>query len=97
MAIYFLTACMLAALFIAPGCGGARPYSRMYKSASIELSAPAQARDQRLKAQLRAALISEEGLAGLTLSPDVVMERGYVIGHVETADQAAAVLRIARG
>ena len=97
MAPYALTACLLAALLIAQGCGGARPYSRMYKSASSELSAPAQARDQRLKAHLRTALISEAGLAGLTLSPEVVMERGYVIGHLETPDQEAAVLRIALG
>ena len=69
----------------------------MYKSASSELSATAQARDHRLKANLRAALIGEEGLAGLTLSPDVVMERGYVIGRVETSDQAEAVRRVAHG
>jgi osmotically-inducible protein OsmY len=69
----------------------------MYKSASSELSAPAQARDHRLKANLRAALIAEEGIAGLSLSPDVVMERGYVIGRVEMPDQAATILRIARG
>ena len=61
------------------------------------MSATAQARDHRLKANLRAALIGEEGLAGLTLSPDVVMERGYVIGRVETSDQAEAVRRVAHG
>ena len=94
---HLLTGCLLAILFIAPGCGGARPYSLMYKSASSELSATAQARDHRLKANLRAALISEQGLTGLTLSPEVLMERGYVIGHVETPDQAATVLRITRG
>ena len=33
----------------------------------------------------------------MTLSPDVVMERGYVTGRVETPDQAATILRIARG
>jgi osmotically-inducible protein OsmY len=92
-----LMGCLLATFFIAAGCGGARPYSLMYKSASSELSAPAQARDHRLKANLRAALIGEQGLAGLTLSPDVVMERGYVTGRVETPDQAATILRIARG
>ena len=92
-----LMGCLLATFFIAAGCGGARPYSLMYKSASSELSAPALARDHRLKANLRAALIGEQGLAGLTLSPDVVMERGYVTGRVETPDQAATILRIARG
>ncbi|HKY73207.1 MAG TPA: BON domain-containing protein [Nitrospira sp.] len=94
---HLLTGCLLATLVTASGCGGARPYSLMYKSASSELSAPAQARDHRLKANLRAALLAEEGIAGLSLSPDVVMERGYVIGRVETADQAATILRIARG
>jgi osmotically-inducible protein OsmY len=97
MAKYLLTACLLATFFIATGCGGARPYSLMYKSASSELSATAQARDHHLKANLRAALIGEQGLAGLTLSPDVLMERGYVIGHVETAEQEATIRRIARG
>jgi hyperosmotically inducible protein len=92
-----LMGCLLATFLIAAGCGGARPYSLMYKSASSELSAPAQARDHRLKANLRAALIGEQGLAGLTLSPDVVMERGYVTGRVETPDQAATILRIAQG
>ena len=74
-----LTSCLLATLFIASGCGGARPYSLMYKSASSELSGPAQARDHRLKANLRAALIGEQGLAGLTLSPEVLMERSTSI------------------
>lgn len=97
MAKHLLMGCLLATLFIAPGCGGARPYSQMYKSASSELSATAQARDHRLKANLRAALIGEQGLAGLTLTPDVLMERGYVIGHVETPEQAATIQRIAHG
>jgi len=69
----------------------------MYKSASSELSGPAQARDHRLKANLRAALIGEQGLAGLTLSPEVLMERGYVSGHVDTPEQAATIQRIAHG
>ncbi len=98
MTTHVLTRCLLAILLvIASGCGGARPYSLMYKSASSELSGPAQARDHRLKANLRAALIGEEGLTGLTLTPDVIMERGYVIGRVETPDQSAAIVRIARG
>jgi hyperosmotically inducible periplasmic protein len=87
--------CLLAVFLMAEGCGGARPYSQMYKSASSELSAPAQARDHRLKANLRAALIAEQGLAGLTLSPDVVMEHGFVIGRVDTFEQANAVRRVA--
>lgn len=97
MSKHFLTGCVLATLLVAAACGGARPYSLMYKSASSELSGPAQARDHRLKTNLRAALIGEQGLAGLTLSPEVLMERGYVTGHVATPEQAATILRIARG
>ena len=97
MTKHLLAGCLLAAFFITVGCGGARPYSLMYKSASSELSGPAQARDHRLKANLRAALIGEAGLAGLSLSPEVLMERGYVTGHVDTPDQAATIQRIARG
>jgi osmotically-inducible protein OsmY len=69
----------------------------MHKAAESELSPVAQARDHRLKMELRSALVSEEGLTGLTLSPDVFMERGYVIGRVQTSDQADAVRRIAHG
>jgi len=69
----------------------------MYKSASSELSAPAQARDHRLKANLRAALVEGEGLSGLTLSPEVLMERGYVTVHVETPEQEVTIQRIAQG
>ena len=79
------------------GCGGgAHPYGAMHKAAESELSAPAQARDHRLKMELRTTLIGEKGLAGLTLTPDVFMERGYVTGRVETSDQADAVRRIAQ-
>jgi osmotically-inducible protein OsmY len=94
---YLVTCCLLVTLLSAQGCGGARPYSLMYKSASSELSAPAQARDHRLKANLRAALVEGEGLSGLTLSPEVLMERGYVTGHVGTPEQEVTIQRIARG
>ena len=97
MTKHLVTACLLTVFVIPAGCGGARPYSLMYKSASSELSAPAQARDHRLKTHLRAALVGEEGLAGLTLSPEVLMERGYVIGRVDAPDQAATIQRIAQG
>ena len=97
MVRHFLIGALVLTSIALHSCGGARPYSLMYKSASSELSAPAQARDHRLKANLRAALIGEQGLAGLSLSPEVLMERGYVTGHVETPDQAETIQRIARG
>jgi osmotically-inducible protein OsmY len=87
---------LLAIMFALHGCGGARPYSAMHKAAESELSPPALAHDHRLKAELRTALVSEEGLAGLSLTPEVFMERGYVVGHVDTPAQADAVQRVAR-
>src|SRR5689334_9460855 len=89
---------LLVTLIALEGCGGgARPYSAMHKAAESELSPAALARDHHLKAELRTALVSEEGLSGVMLSPDVFMERGYVIGRVQTSDQAEAVRRIAHG
>ena len=97
MAKQILASGVLTVMIVAQGCGGARPYTAMYKSASSELSATAQARDHRLKMNLRAALVGEQGFAGLSLSPEVYMERGYVTGHVDTSEQAEAVLHVARG
>jgi hyperosmotically inducible periplasmic protein len=89
---------LLIAPIALPGCGGgARPYSAMHKAAESELTPAAQARDHRLKMELRKALVGEVGLTGLTLSPDVFMEHGYVIGRVQTSDQADAVRRVAHG
>jgi hyperosmotically inducible periplasmic protein len=95
---YLLASGLLLTPIALQGCrGGARPYSAMHKAAESELSPVAQARDHRLKMELRTALVSDQGLTGLTLSPEVFMERGYVIGRVQTLDQADAVRRIAHG
>jgi hyperosmotically inducible periplasmic protein len=96
MVKYQFVSGILVMMIALHGCGGgARPYGAMHKAAESELSASAQARDHRLKMELRTTLISEKGLAGLTLTPDVFMERGYVTGRVETPDQADAVRHIA--
>jgi osmotically-inducible protein OsmY len=96
MVKHALASGLLLASLMTQGCGGARPYAAMYKSASSELSATAQARDHRLKIHLREALVEEQGFSGLILSPYVFMERGYVVGHVDKPEQAEAVLRTAR-
>jgi len=92
-----VSALLLLVSLAMQGCGGARPYAAMYKSASSELSTTAQARDHRLKIHLREALVGEQGFSGFILSPYVFMERGYVVGHVDKPEQAEAVLRTARG
>src|SRR5690242_21601838 len=59
---------LLVTLIALQGCGGgARPYSAMHKAAESELSPAALARDHHLKAELRTALVSEEGLSGVML------------------------------
>ena len=95
---HFVVSGLLLTIIALPGCGGgAHPYGAMHKAAQSELTPTALAHDHRLKAELRTALVSEQGFAGLTLSPEVFMERGYVTGRVDTSDQAEAVRRVARG
>jgi hyperosmotically inducible periplasmic protein len=81
--------------FALPGCGGAK-YSAVVKAARSELSPKAQAQDDLHKLHLREALAGGQGFSGLTLSVYVFMERGYVVGRVDSAEQAEAVLRTAR-
>ena len=79
------------------GCsGGVRPYRAMVKAARSELSPVALARDQRLKLQLREAILLDQTYAGLSISPYVYMERGFIVGEVESAEQANGILRAAR-
>ena len=79
------------------GCGGGiRPYGKMYKAARSELSPIALARDQRLKLRLREAILIDQTYAALSISPHVYMERGFVVGLVDSAEQADGILRAAR-
>ena len=79
------------------GCsGGLRPYRAMVKAARSELSPVALARDQRLKLRLREAILVDQTFAALSISPHVYMERGFVVGLVESAEQADGILRAAQ-
>jgi hyperosmotically inducible protein len=79
------------------GCSGAgMGYRAAYKAARSELSATTLARDQRLKLHLREAILLDQTYAGLEISPYVYMERGFVVGSVETVEQADGILRAAR-
>ena len=79
------------------GCsGGVRPYSAMVKAARSELSPVTLARDQRLKLRLREAILLDQTFAGLSISPHVYMERGFIVGLVESAEQANGILQAAR-
>ena len=88
---------MALLVFFLDGCsGGVRPYRAMVKAARSELSPVALARDQRLKLQLRKAILLDETYASLSISPHVFMERGFVVGLVESAEQAEGILKAAR-
>lgn len=82
-------------IFALQGCGGAK-YSAMVKAAQSELSPMAQAQDDLHKLHLQEALLADQGFSGLNLSIYVFMERAYVVGHVDSPEQAEAVLRMAK-
>ncbi len=72
------------------------PYRKMAQAAGSLLSARAQARDQKLQLALRRAITHDQGLASLEISPHVFMERGFVVGAVDSTSQAEAVMLAAR-
>ncbi len=79
------------------GCSGAgMGYRAAYKAARSELSATTQARDQRLKLQLREAILLHQTYDGFAISPYVFMERGFVVGLVEKAEEADEIMEAAR-
>lgn len=82
-------------LLASTGCGGAK-YKAMVEAAQSELSPRAIAHDDVHKLHMHEALVAEQGFSGLTLSPYVFMERGYVVGHVDSKEQGEAVLNTAR-
>lgn len=67
-------------------------YKKAAEAAMSPLSAPAEARDVRLKEQLRAALVEDDGFPTLRLTADVFMERAFVVGFVDRAEQAQDVI-----
>lgn len=81
-------------LLIALGCGA--QYKAMADAAQSELSPMALANDDRHKIQIHQALVADQGFSGLTLSVQVFMERAYIVGHVDSKEQAAAILQTVR-
>ena len=79
------------------GCsGGPRGYRAMYKAAKSELSPVTLARDTRLKIQLEEAIIIDQTYESLGITPYVYMERGFVVGFVENAEQADSITQAAK-
>lgn len=79
------------------GCSGAgMGYRAAYKAARSELSATALARDQRLKVQLREAILFDQTSEVFAISPYVYMERGFVVGLVKDQGEADSIMQAAR-
>jgi osmotically-inducible protein OsmY len=98
-AVYRMAAILVGLLAACVGfaeAAGGMPYRKMAQAAGSLLSARAQARDQRLQLALRRAIMQEQGLAGLQISPHVYMERGFVVGMLENHSEAEAVRSAAR-
>jgi len=90
-AVNILTA---ALLLLMNGCH--TPYVLAAKAATSHLSPRAYAKDQRLKDQMREAILVDQALSGLSITPYVYMQRGFLVGFVKDAEQAIAVTRVAR-
>jgi len=68
----------------------------MVDAAENELSSLTMREDYLHQVRLHEVLVANPEFSGLTLSTYVFMDRGYVIGQVESAKQAEAVFKAAR-
>ncbi|MCK6553965.1 BON domain-containing protein [Candidatus Binatia bacterium] len=78
-------------------CGGFVPYRKMAQAAGSLLSARAQAEDQIMQLDLRRAIMTDDALAALGISPHVYMARGFIVGRVDNRAQADALVAAAQG
>ena len=74
---------LMVVLLASNACGGER-YARLTDLMTAD--------DQMYQRRLRDALIAHPEFSSLTLSTYVFMDRGYVIGYVDSHEQAKAVI-----
>ena len=101
LTMYGIGALVLAGLALVllsiEGCSRAgMGYRAAYKAARSELSPTTLARDERLKLQLREAILIDQTYEGFAITPYVFMERGFVVGLVENAEEADTIMQAAR-
>jgi len=88
---------LLLALLVATGCAGPFvAYKKAADAAMSPLSAPALVRDQALKSELRRVVLESESYEGLSITPAVFMERGFLVGFVDSQEQGEALIAAAR-
>jgi osmotically-inducible protein OsmY len=81
-------------VLLCEGCGGEK-YRTVVDAAETGLSSLTLADDYRHQRRLQEALLAEPAFAGLVLTSYVIMDHGYVIGHVQSPEQAEAVYQAA--
>lgn len=85
----------IAVVLLCEGCGGER-YRTVVDAAESGLSSLTMADDHRHQRRLQEVLLAEPGFAGLVMTSYVFMDHGYVVGHVQTPEQAEAVYKTAK-
>jgi len=85
-------------LFAPVGTTGAEflPYSQMAKAAASDESILSQVRSEATKTQWKVDLVAAQGLKGLQLKPFVPMQRGFVVGFVDSEEQRNQVEKISK-
>jgi osmotically-inducible protein OsmY len=92
--VSFLMGLGVAVVLLCEGCGGEK-YRTVVDAAETGLSSLTLADDYRHQRRLQEALLAEPAFAGLVLTSYVIMDHGYVIGHVQSPEQAEAVYQAA--
>ena len=81
---------LMVVLLASNACGGER-YKGIIDHAETRLTDLMTADDQMYQRRLRDALVAQPEFSSLTLATYVFMARGYVIGYVDSHEQAKAV------
>jgi hyperosmotically inducible periplasmic protein len=85
----------LLVLFALNGCGGDR-YTVMMEAAEERLNPISASDDHARQLRLHQAMVDQFGFSALGLATYVFMNRGYVVGYVDSPQQAQAVFETAR-
>jgi osmotically-inducible protein OsmY len=84
----------VTAVLLDQGCSSDK-YRTVVDAAGSGLETLTMADDYRHQRRLQEALLGEPGFAGLVLTSYVFMDHGYVVGHVQSQEQAQAVYQAA--
>jgi osmotically-inducible protein OsmY len=75
---------------------GYLPYEAMAKAAASDESVSSQACSAVIKTEWKTGLVAAEGLKGVQLKPFVLMQRGFVVGFVNSDEQRNEVEKVSK-